>query len=258
MVAWTGHTVEIAGTKLFLSRGGKGAPLVVLHHEIGTQDRLDFYDRLAERFDVVIPHHPGWNRSERPQWLRSVRDVAIMYRQLFAALDLREHALVGLGFGGWIAAELATMAPRDVTHLVLVGAMGVKPPEGFILDQAILSYIAYVKAGLHDKSVFERMWGAEPPLELLEQWDVNREMSFRIAWKPYMYSQTLPHLLADVRVPALIAWGDDDRIVPLSAGDAYARALPLSRLEIVKDCGHFVELERPAELAHLVSSFVAA
>jgi pimeloyl-ACP methyl ester carboxylesterase len=257
MAAWAGHTVEIAGSKMFLSRGGQGKPLVVLHHDIGTPDRLDFYDRLAARFDVIVPHHPGWNKSERPQWLRSVRDVAVMYRQLFAALDLREQALVGLGFGGWIAAELSAMAPREVSHLALVGAMGIRPPEGFILDQALMSYIAYVKAGLHDRSTFERMWGAEPPLDVLEQWDINREMCFRIAWKPYMYSQTLPHLLKDARMPALVAWGDDDGIVPVSAGHAYAKALPNARLEILKSCGHFAELERPAELAHLISSFAA-
>ena len=57
----------------------------------------------------------------------------------------------------------------------------------------------------------------------LEQWDVCREMVFRTAWKPYMYSQTLPHLLGGVQAPALVVWGDDDQHVPKSAGDVYAR-----------------------------------
>ena len=42
-------------------------------------------------------------------------------------------------------------------------------------------------------------------------------MTFRIAWKPYMYSQTLPHLLGGVTTPALVVWGAEDRIVPLVA-----------------------------------------
>ena len=41
----------------------------------------------------------------------------------------------------------------------------------------------------------------------LEAWDIAREMSFRTAWKPYMYSQTLPHLLGGIRSPALVVWG---------------------------------------------------
>ena len=40
--------------------------------------------------------------------------------------------------GGWIAAEMASMAPADLSRLVLVGAMGIKPPQGDILDLAVL------------------------------------------------------------------------------------------------------------------------
>ena len=42
---------------------------------------------------------------------------------------------------------------------------------------------------------FDEIYGAEPSTDQLEAWDISREMCFRIAWKPYMYSQTLPHLL---------------------------------------------------------------
>ena len=63
----------------------------------------------------------------------------------------------------------------------------------------------------------------------LVEWDLCREMCFRIAWKPYMYSQTLPHLLGGVRAPALVVWGDDDKIVPRSAGERYARAAAARR-----------------------------
>ncbi|HKU98930.1 MAG TPA: alpha/beta hydrolase [Vineibacter sp.] len=256
--AWSDKHVEVAGVKLHVARAGSGAPLVVLHHDIGTLERLPFYDALAQRFDVVVPHHPGYGRSERPQWLRSVRDVAVMYRCLLADLDLPQASLLGLGFGGWIAAEMASMAPRDPKRLVLVGAMGLKPPDGDILDQALLSYIDYARAGFHTAEGFAAAYGAEPSTDQLEQWDICREMSFRIAWKPYMYSQTLPHLLRSVRVPSLVAWGDDDRVVPLSAGHLYASCLPDARLEIVKACGHCVEMEKPAALAQLVTAFMTA
>ena len=87
-------------------------------------------------------------------------------------------------------------------------------------------------------------------------WDICREMSFRIAWKPYMYSQTLPHLLGAVRAPALVVWGDDDRVVPQSAAKRYVEALPNAKLEIVKACGHCVDMEQPEALARLVTNFI--
>jgi len=90
----------------------------------------------------------------------------------------------------------------------------------------------------------------------LVDWDLCREMCFRIAWKPYMYSQTLPHLLGGVRSRALVVWGDDDKIVPRSAGERYAALLPRARLEIVSAAGHCVEMEQPDQLVRLARSFI--
>ena len=59
-------------------------------------------------------------------------------------------------------------------------------------------------------AAFARVYG-DVSTDQLEAWDIAREMCFRTAWKPYMYSQTLPHLLGGVRTPALVVWGDDDR-----------------------------------------------
>jgi len=252
---WSETVSEVAGVKLHVARAGSGSPVVVLHHDIGSPDRLDFYDSLAERFDVLVPRHPGYGKSERPQWLRGVLDVAVMYQWLLSGLGVDRASLIGLGFGGWIAAEMATMAPREFHRLVLVGAMGLKPPEGDILDQAILSYIDYARAGFHDQQAFARVYGDVSTDQLVE-WDICREMSFRIAWKPYMYNQTLPHLLGGVRAPALVVWGDDDKVVPRSAGERYAALLPKARFEIVRRAGHCVEMEQPEALNALVGPFI--
>ena len=95
--------------------------------------------------------------------MRSVRDVAVMQRASARELGVAQASLVGLGFGGWIAAEMATMAPRDIARLVLVGPMGIKPPEGEILDQAIVSYIDYPQAGFHDQKAFDSSMATSPP-----------------------------------------------------------------------------------------------
>jgi pimeloyl-ACP methyl ester carboxylesterase len=134
--------------------------------------------------------------------------------------------------------------------------MGIKPEQGEIADQALLSYIDYVRRGFADQSAFDRVFGAEPPTSLLEQWDLNREMTFRIAWKPYMYNPALPHLLGGVAAPTVIVWGRDDRIVPLECGERFAKALPRARLQIVEGAGHFVDMEKPHELARLLGDFL--
>ena len=245
--------VSVAGGNVHLLRGGTGEPLLVLHHDIGNPGWLPFHDALARRFTVYVPSHPGFGRSDRPLWMRSVRDIAVVYQWLLADLDVQRPALLGLGFGGWIAAEMATMAPREFARLVLVGAMGVQPRQGEIFDQSLVHTVDYIRTGLHDPTAFDRIFG-DPDTDQLEAWEINREMTFRIAWKPYMYSQTLPHLLGGVRAPALVVWGDDDRIVPRECGEQYAAALPNARLDIIPACGHFADLEQPEELARRVMS----
>jgi pimeloyl-ACP methyl ester carboxylesterase len=254
-ISWNESQIEIAGSRMHVARAGRGRPLLILHHDIGTPDRLDFYDLLADRFDVLVPHHPGYGKSERPQWARSVRDFAVMYQWLLSDLGIERPAVVGLGFGGWIAAEMAAMAPDRIHRLALVGAMGLKPPEGDILDQAIVSYLDYARAGFHDQAAFARIYGDVSTDQLVE-WDLCREMCFRIAWKPYMYNQTLPHLLGGVKAPALVVWGDDDKVVPRSAGELYAATLPHARFEIVPACGHCAEMEQPEALAELMIPFI--
>jgi pimeloyl-ACP methyl ester carboxylesterase len=252
---WTEAVKEIAGLKLFLSRSGNGAPVLVLHHDIGTVASLPFYDNLAKAFDVLVPHHPGWGKSERPQWMRHPRDIAAIYSWLLADLGLKDVSLVGLGFGGWVAAEMASQSPASYRKLVLVGPMGIKPPSGDIADQAIVSYIVYPKSGFHDEAAFTKVYG-DVTTDQLEAWDIAREMSFRTAWKPYMYSQTLPHLLGGVRCPSLILWGDDDQIVPINTAETWQHALPGSTVKTIAACGHFAEMEKPDDVSRLTVDFI--
>ena len=251
---WTERTIEAAGCRIHIARAGKGAPLVVLHHDFGTPDRTELYDELAQSYDVIVPHHAGWGKSSRPEWMRSVRDMAVLHQGILASEGVEKPMLLGLGFGGWIAAEMATMAPKGISRLVLVAPFGIKPDEGYILDQAIISYIDYPRAAFADTKAFDKVYG-NVTTDQLEAWDIGREMSFRIAWKPYMYSQTLPHLLGSVKAPALIVWGDKDQHIAMSTADQWKKALPDAKVEIVKGAGHAVDLEKPAELAKLIKAF---
>ena len=136
--------------------------------------------------------------------------------------------------------------------------MGIQPPEGYIVDQALIGYLDYARAAFHTDAAFAAVWGAEPSNDQLELWDICREMCFRIAWKPYMYSQTLPNLLQSMQAETLVVWGEQDRIVPISACEAYMAALPNARQVTVAGCGHAVDMEKPEELARLVTEFAGA
>jgi len=254
---WTESFVEVAGGKVHLRKGGTGDPLLILHRDVGNLGWLPLYEQLAQRFTVYVPSHPGFDKSDRPEWMRNVRDMAVVYEWFLKDLKLGALSLMGLGFGGWIAAELATMNHLRFNKLVLVSAMGIQPTRGEIMDQFLVYTTDYLKAGFYDPSKMDQLYGADPDVDQLVTWEVNREMTTRIAWKPYMFNQALPFLLRGVDTPTLIVWGKEDKIAPVNCGERYMQALPHAQFVVLNQCGHFVEVEKASELAKLVNEFIS-
>lgn len=246
------QTTPVAGCAIRSRAGGSGPPLVVVHHSIGPVGWTPLFDDLAKDHQVVAPDLPGYGDSTRPDWARDPRDLAILLGLWLDAQKLAGARIVGLGFGGWIAAELATLSPARIDSLVLVGAPGLVPANGRIFDQFLVSHADYARAYFEDPRCYATAFGREPDLDLFERWEICREMTTRIGWKPYMVNRRLPHLLPELRMPVLLVWGARDRIVPLEVGEQYAKHLPQARLEVVAGCGHAVDLEQPEALAALI------
>ena len=253
--AYVEREIALATGKIKLLDGGAGTPVVTLHHSWGSAGWLPFHDELAAQYRVVVPDMPGWGGSERPAWAREPRDIAIVVSRLFAALELDEVTLVGLGFGGYVAAELATMNPSRLAALVLVGAAGLQPNEGEILDQMMLSHRKYVEESFRDADAYTAYIGEEPPDDVRDLWDFSREMTARVAWKPYMFNRRLAPLLGDMPVPTLVVWGERDNVVPFSCAKQFEAAIPDATVVVVDGAGHVVELEEPQQLAALVADF---
>ncbi len=250
-------TVEVAGGAIHLMKGGQGGTLLILHDDMGTSGWIPFYDELAQQFTVYVPSLPGYGKSERPAWMRSVRDMAVVQNWMLKTLGLDSVNVVGFGIGAWVAAEMATMCQHRFERMALVAAMGVQPTQGEIVDQFLISSDEYLKLGFHDQAKFAELFGAEPSEDQREAWELNREMTVRIAWKPYMFNQALPYLLPSVETPTLVVWGSEDSLAPLNCGERYVEALPNARLEVIEGSGHHVDMEKPKELAVLVKDFMS-
>lgn len=244
--------IAVTGKQIRIRQDGAGDQVVVLHHSTGSVGWIELSERLAQSFAVAAPDLPGWGQSDRPEWARDPRDIAILMNRMLDRLDISDVTLVGLGFGGFIAAEMATMSQVRLKAMVLVGAAGLQPDEGEITDQTFLSLDGYVQAGYHDEALFKEHYGEEIDSSLEELWSFSREMTYRVTWEPYMFSRRLPHLLTEVEVPTLLIWGEHDGIVPLICAQQYQRALQNAKLEVVPDAGHLVEMEQPAVVAELI------
>ncbi|MEX0683381.1 MAG: alpha/beta hydrolase [Dehalococcoidia bacterium] len=253
------EALQVGGREVSVLQGGKGAPILVLPRDNGHAPVSEFLERLASQYTVYHPWYPGFHQGGDPMawdWLTSTRDLAVVQLQLVKGLGLDRPTVIGLGFGGWIAAEMATMSPTGFEALVLVAPMGIQPTRDYIYDQFLVSTEAYARRGFFDQAGFERVYGAEPALEQLEAWETDREMTSRLAWKPYMYNPALPYLLSGVRCPTLVSWGDSDEVVPGECGQLYQSAIAGAHLKIVSNAGHAVDLEQPGRLADIVLKFL--
>lgn len=251
---WTESSTEVAGLNLRYLQGGSGPAAVVLHHSTGNLGWVPFYEALARNFTVTVPDLPGYGQSERPPWARDARDIAILISRFLARVAPDSPTLVGLGFGGFIAAELAAINQERLGSLVLVGAAGLQPDEGEILDQMLISYGEYMTAGFRDEAHFHEIFGEEVAPEVRELWDFSREMTARLSWKPYMFNRRLAPVLGEVQTPALVVAGSEEQVVPLTCARQYAAGLANATLEIVEGAGHYVDYEEPEALAALITA----
>jgi pimeloyl-ACP methyl ester carboxylesterase len=233
--------------------------MIVLHGIEGPEGWLSFHDALAAGSTVLAPTLPGFGESERPAWIETVPHVALFNLWLLQELGIGEVDLVGLGVGGWIAAEMAVMCPRSFRRLVLVDAAGLRPEKGEVLDIFILPWREVVRRCFFDADASEeyhRVYDASPIVDFGGPREAGRSMTMRIAYRPYMHDPALAPLLRRVQAPSLVVWGDKDAVVPIECGHMFAEAIPGAELRLIESCGHWPHYERPQELARLVRGFI--
>ena len=82
------ETITINGVATRVLQGGEGPPLVYLHGAAPAGEWLPIHRRLAQRFSVYAPDHPGFGHTPRPEWLTGMDDLVLHYEELFRALGL--------------------------------------------------------------------------------------------------------------------------------------------------------------------------
>ncbi|MBV8752972.1 MAG: alpha/beta hydrolase [Hyphomicrobiales bacterium] len=257
-VASHADRVTVGDIDLEVVRRGSGRTIVFLHGFHPLDPDAPFLDRLSRSAFVLAPSHPGFGASRRPDDFETVYDLVHLYRELIDALPDEKVALVGVSFGGWIAAEIAASCPHRLDRLVLVSPLGIKlsgreTPD--ILDVFNSHPDVVRRASWHDP---ER---AAPDFDALSDAALTRHARNRDAlclygWEPYMYNPRLKRWLARIALPTLVLWGASDGIVSPAYGRAYAALIPGARFALIDGAGHHPELEQPDALADRILDFL--
>jgi pimeloyl-ACP methyl ester carboxylesterase len=250
--------IVVRDTPVDLLRGGGGAALLYLHGAGAGGRWLTFQERLAERFDVLAPSHPGHGGSPAADWIEHVSDLAFHYLDLLDTLGLERVHLVGASFGGWIAAEVATMASHRLTSLVLIDPVGIKV-DGWIYPFLFGMELPQIVATVfHDPMAALALAPPDMSLDTLALLYRQNTALARVGWNPYLYDPLLRRRLARIAVPTLLCWGAHDRLAPLVCAETWRKEIPGARLRTFAQSGHVPHLEEPDAVAAAVGDFCAA
>lgn len=256
---YTEERVGIADTELYVAKGGSGAPVLVLHGVEGHEGWLAFHEALAAKATVYAPAHPGYTPTERPEWLTTITHQAIFYHWFIEQQGIAPVDVIGLGMGGWIAAQMAVMCPQNLRRLVLVSPAGLKPEKEEVFDIFITPWKQVIDLCFCDPDrspEYKRLYG-EDFQEFGGPREAGRTMSIRMGFRPFLYDPALSGLLKKVKLPTLIVQGDTDRIMPRECMDLYLQAIQGSKFKTLDNCGYWAQFEQPQALAQVATSFLA-
>lgn len=252
-----GERMTVNGIELEVLRRGSGTPLLLIHGMDTVPPKARFLDVLGRDAEIIAPSSPGFGNTKRPKEFDTVYDLVHFYFAVLDELPCEKVALVGLSFGGWLAAEVATACSHKISKLILVDPVGIKlggPTERDILDVFNVNPAEVRRCSWHDPAKapdYDAMSDEE-----LVIYAGNREALCLYAWHPLLYNPQLKHWLGRVRVPTLVLWGASDRLVTPDYGRAYAGLIPGARFELIADAGHHPELEQPERFAERVAAFL--
>ncbi len=259
--SFTEERLQAAGAEMQMLKGGSGEPLLILHDEMGQPGWLSLHEELSKNYTVYAPSLPGFGVTDRLDWVMNMRDIATWTLWAMDDIGLSNVNVLGLSLGGWLAAEMATQDRGAFSKMALAAPPGILPPTGEILDMFLIVSKEFITAGVHNPEAaaeFQTVCPDEPAPELAEQWETAKEEACRLTWRPYMHDRSLPHRLGRLRnLPSLILWGRNDEVVPPSAGEVYNASIAGSRLVTLENCGHRMDVEKPAEMARHLREFFA-
>jgi len=249
------QTITVGGCKIGLMRAGAGEPMLYLHGAAGAPLWTPFMAKMAERFDLLVPEHPGFGGSDTPDWLDSVGDLAYFYLDFIKDFGLEKLHLVGTSLGGWTALELAIRSTHAVKTLTVSCPVGLRVPDLSVGDIFMWTPEQRVRNLVHDQRLADQMLAVQPTEAQADVLLKNHYALARLAWQPRFFNPDLEKWLHRIDVPTHITWGRDDKLVPVAYAQAFAKLIPSARVTIIPDCGHLPHMEKTDAFARIVTAF---
>ena len=222
--------VKLQNLKVHYKVMGEGEPMILLH---GWGCSTDYFAKLqrhlAKKFQVYAIDLPGFGMSDAPIDVWGSFEYAQLIAQFMQAKHIVNPILLGHSFGGKISINLVGHGLIKAKKIILIGSNGVLLPKSLQLKAKIILF-KLMKKLLGNLIVNKNKFGssdyrnANPHMRMILVKTVNEDKS---------------ELLANITIPVLLIWGENDTSVPLQAGKIMHKMLKNSQLKVFSNCGHF-------------------
>ncbi len=260
---------DVDGIRMVYYIGGpaNAKQTVVLLHGYSADKQVwpRFARHLLDTYRVVIPDLAGHGDSAFvPEQSYSAPAQAKRVATLLDQLHIDQVHIAGNSMGGFIAAQFALAYPQRTLSLCLIDAAGVKPPKPSELEQMVAAgrnpFIVHSRAEFDS---FYAMTMSKPPLlpgfvlaAIAQQYESSQARLQKI-FDDFHEHDMLDDKLAGITAPTLVLWGNDDRLIDVSAVGVWSAGLPHSQHAIENGVGHMPMLEEPATSARIYRDFLS-
>ncbi|MGC2413670.1 MAG: acetoin dehydrogenase dihydrolipoyllysine-residue acetyltransferase subunit [Stellaceae bacterium] len=256
--------IDAGGQRLrVLDLGGGEAIPILFIHGFGADLNTWMFTQpaLAEGRRTIALDLPGHGGSTKVLDGADESSFAAVIDRALAALGIERFHLVGHSMGGGIALTFANWQPERVASLTLIASAQLGPEinGGFITGfmraqrrreaQEVLALLVHdpslvSRAMVEDVLRYKRLDGVAAALETIAA-----------EWFPGSIQRVDNAVLAaNLKMPAQLIWGSDDRIIPRAHADALVGKVPV---HIIEEAGHLPHMEKSGEVNRLIAAFIS-
>ena len=255
----------------YLIRKGDG-PILMLVHGFSANNStwLQFADKLPDNYYLIAPDLAGHGKSSEAESYDLERQAERL-KALAEHLNLEPFHIVGNSMGGAISAIYAARFPEDVASLILIDSAGLdgeNQSQFFAeLEEGHNPLIATDEASFEYRMdlILEKQpplpWPIRPALirETVERAELNKVIfADMLATRERMDQGEMSRIISEnVTMPALIMWGEKDRVLDVSSVAEFKKVIPQAEVKIYPDLGHVPMLEDPSASAETITQFIS-
>ena len=263
--------------RLAVTDRGKGRPILLLHGFATSGFTWQAVEpELAKHYRVIAVDLRGFGASDKPiDDHYSIFDQADAIQAFIEQENLKDLTIVGHSFGGGVTLALALKAIEQkssrIRNIVLIDSIAYKQPIPIFFKLLKIPMLGEVGMALVPPEV-QAAQGLR-----LAYYDHDKITKRAIAeYASNLYSSEAKHALtktveqiippnideilgrySDIKLPALVMWCKDDKVVPAIFGRRLKADLPSAELIVFSDCGHMPQEEKPEDTARAIEGFLA-